>query len=193
LQINGLTGAGDLARYEIEGDIPGYQSRRFGRGGRATNKSLHARDELGKSERFREVVVASGLQATDAIVDCTFRAEEENRKGPTRRAETFDETDSVELREHYVDDRDIVVGRLGQRQTRLAVGRVIDGVAGLLEAAHDERSDFGIIFDNEHAHGGRKVGTDLRESRQKKCEAKGRAGAIQMTPANHENGCGFQQ
>ena len=35
----------------------------------------------------------------------------------------------------------------------LAVRRMIDRVAGLLEAAHDERGDLGIIFHDEDAHG----------------------------------------
>jgi hypothetical protein len=32
---------------------------------------------------------------------------------------------------------------------------MIDRIAGLFEAAHDERGDLGIIFDDEDAHGGR--------------------------------------
>jgi len=65
-------------------------------------------------------------------------------------AHPFDQADAVELREHHIDDGGVVVGRLGQRQAGLAIRRVIGRVAGLLEAAHDERRDFGIIFDHEN-------------------------------------------
>jgi hypothetical protein len=55
---------------------------------------------------------------------------------------------------------------------------VVGGVAGLLESAHDEGGDFGIIFDDEDAHG---------EGRRLKTEGEGRKAESEGL---HRNRCG---
>jgi hypothetical protein len=109
-------------------------------------------EELGERKGFRQVVVTARLQSANAIIDRAFRAQEKNRGRAPRGAQSFHETDAVELRQHDVDDGRVVIGRFDQRQTRLAIRRVVNRVTGLLETTGDERGDFGIIFDDEDAH-----------------------------------------
>ena len=92
--------------------------------------------------------------AADAVVDGTFGAEEKDRRDAAGGAEAFDEADAVELGQHDVDDHGVIVGGIGEGEAGLAVGGVVGGVARLLESAHDEGGDFGIIFDDENAHEG---------------------------------------
>ena len=54
-------------------------------------------------------------------------------------------------RDRDVDDRGVEVRGFREREAGFAVCRVVHRVAGLFQTAHDERGDFGIIFDDEHA------------------------------------------
>src|SRR5215213_7665185 len=63
-----------------------------------------------------------------------------------------DEREAVPVRQHQVDDRDVV--GFGQRQfePHLAVGRLVDGKPGLAQTAADELGDGTIVLDDERAH-----------------------------------------
>jgi hypothetical protein len=74
------------------------------------------------------------------------------------------------LWEHHIDNGGVVVGGFHEGEARLAIGCVVDGVARLLQAAHDEGGDFGIIFDDEDTHGARFEGGIAR------VEAEGKRG-----------------
>ena len=119
----------------------------------AAHERLDAGKQLREGERLRQVVVRAALEAADPVLDRALRAQEEHGDLAARRAQPADEAQPVEPRKHHVDDRGVVARRLGQRQARLPVRGVVDRVAGLLEPAHDERGDLGIIFDHEDAHG----------------------------------------
>ena len=67
-------------------------------------------------------------------------------------AQLLDQREPIELREHDVDDGDVVVAAAGEPQAVLAVGRVIDGEARLAQAAADEVGDGLVVFDEQGSH-----------------------------------------
>src|SRR5690606_25540366 len=87
------------------------------------------------------------------ILDAGPCAEEEHGRLLTFCTQPLHERKAVELREHDVDDRRVVLRRLREKKSRLTVGGMIDGIARLLESPDQEAGDLGVIFDNEQTHG----------------------------------------
>ena len=60
---------------------------------------------------------------------------------------------SIKLRQHAIDDENIMHLRLCQRQSGLAVGRMIRDMASFLQGLHKEGRRLGIVFYKQYTHG----------------------------------------
>ena len=69
-------------------------------------------------------------------------------------ADAFDDVQTRQRGQHQIHDDRIVVGRERHFQPLAAVFAQVDGIALLLKRALDEAADFGLIFDDQDAHGG---------------------------------------
>ena len=87
---------------------PRVTRRRLGRPSRTPDERLYAGEQFLERERLGEVVVAARLQTLDAIVNRSAGAEDEHRRADGVPPHLVDERQAVALREHEVDDRDVV-------------------------------------------------------------------------------------
>jgi hypothetical protein len=152
-QVERRTGARHLARQQIQADVGHGQRGRFGRTRRAPDQRLHARQQLGERERLGEVVVSSRLQTVDPVVDRAAGAENQHRRRHAARAQRLDQRQPVALRQHEVDDRDVVRLLQRGRQPGLAVGDVIDRKSRLAQSTHHEFGNRRVVFDKKNPHG----------------------------------------
>jgi len=70
---------------------------------------LNAREQLRKRERLGQVIIASDLQTFHAIIDRTFRAQNNDRHLYFLRPPTFDQAEAIEPGQHQINDCDVVV------------------------------------------------------------------------------------
>ena len=119
-------------------------ARRFG----AFQDPLDTQHELRGREGLREVVVGTGGQARDAIVDEAARRQDDDRRpiGPTNRAQ---DREAVHLRQHDVQDDE---GRHLERdrcECAPAVGRLHHAIARPFEIRPHEADDLHVVVDDE--------------------------------------------
>ena len=147
--------ARDLALEQIHPQIRHGEMGRIlaARAAGAADERLHAGQQFGEREGFRQVIVAAALQAEHAVVEGGAGAEDQHRRGDFLLAQEPQQGQAVELGQVEVEHRGVVRDGFRQVQPRLAVAGVIDGKAVLLQPVDDERGDLGIIFDDEHTHG----------------------------------------
>src|SRR5436190_9972761 len=139
LEFDLLAGASHFAGEKVEGQVGNGQAGRFGRFGGATNRRLDAGEQLGKSERLDEIIIAAGLQAFDAIVDGGFGTEDEDGNLDVLAAQGLHERKAIEFGEHHIDHGG-VKGRVARHEQALfAIGAMVDRKAALLEAIDHKR------------------------------------------------------
>ena len=110
---------------------------------------LDAQHELGRREGLGEVVVGTGGQARDAIVDQATRRQDDDRRpiGPADRAQNGE---AIHLRQHDVqDDEDRHLERDCRERTP-AVGRLHHAIARPLEIRPHEADDLHVVVDDEY-------------------------------------------
>ena len=93
--------------------------------------------ELGEGIGFRQIVVATGLQPLDAVIDLAKRGEEQNGRAHTFFAQRLDDTEPVALRQHAVHDHDVDGAGERERKPFLTIRRMIDDVAAFAQTFHD--------------------------------------------------------
>jgi len=122
LQVDALALACNLARGPVEHQVGDTQNQLLVAQGRAAKQGAHAGGELGEGERLDQIIVAAGIEASDALVDAIERGEEEDGHRDAGAAQDFDQAEAVHSRKHAVDN-DQVVGRAGSQEQRVAAVR----------------------------------------------------------------------
>jgi hypothetical protein len=130
LEHNLLAGTGDAVRQPVELEIADPVSGRLARGGRAAppRKHLGPCQKLGEGVGFREIVVAPCPQSFDPVVDLAEGGEDQHRRPNILLAKRADQRETIELRQHPIDDEHVVVAALRQRVTVEPVGGVVGNV-----------------------------------------------------------------
>src|SRR6266566_339216 len=136
-------------RVDVKVSVPDLR-RRGRRAGwrRPTENRLDARDELARIERFGHVVVGSDLEADDLVDVLVARSQHEDRDVPPL-ANSPADLDAVDVGKHQIEhhQRRLLGFDLSQR---VAPGRdSLDRVARVLQIERDERSDRGLILDDQ--------------------------------------------
>ena len=99
-----LSGPGQQIKLEVaDGDF-GFH----GAGITPSNERVHAREQFGEGAGLRQVVVATGPQSLDPVVDIGKRTEEQDRCRVALLAHRAHELDPIELRQHAVNHRNVV-------------------------------------------------------------------------------------
>ena len=109
---------------------------------------LDTQHELGGREGLREVVVGTGTEARDSIVDEAASGQDDDRRpiGPT---DCSQDREAVHLREHDVqDDEDRHLER-DRGKGAPAVGRLHHAIARPLEIRPHEADDLHVVVDDE--------------------------------------------
>ena len=114
----------------------------------ALEDPLDAQHELGRREGLREVVVGTGRQARDSIVDEAPRREDDDRRpiGPADRAQ---DGEAVDLRQHDVQDDEDRHLECDRRERAPAIGRLHHAIARPLEVRPHEADDLYVVVDDE--------------------------------------------
>ena len=114
---------GQAVEREVADAVGGLLRRALGA---AARQRLDARQQLGEGVGLGEIVVAAGAQALDAVVDLAERGEDQHRRLAVLGAQGADQRQAVHLRQHAVDDGDVVAAFLGEVVAADAVGGVVD-------------------------------------------------------------------
>jgi len=150
----GLAGAGGLAAEEVELEIEDAEAGGLGwRGGFPPEQIAQAGEQLGHGERLGEVIVATLLEAADAVVDGAAGGEDEDGGVDAELTEPEDESDAVLVGQPEIDDENVVLVFGGEALASLGVAGDIDLIAGLGERAFQKSLDFYLVFDQQEAHG----------------------------------------
>src|SRR5665213_563772 len=117
---------------------------------RALIRRAHAGLEFGQVERLGHVVVGAQVEPLDALVERVARGEDQYRDVRAPVAQPAQHAQAVDLGQRDVEHDDIVTVD-GQRLVRgVAVGGVVDGVAALVERAHERRRQHAVVLDHQH-------------------------------------------
>ena len=157
-----------------------------------------------KAKGFDEIVVAADVEAVDAVVDAAERGEKEDRNLLPDGAQRPHQRETIEAREHAIDDEDVVDLVHGLRQAVAAVGHGLGNVPLLREPVRDIGGGLGIVLDDKDAHGGRfrrrgkdsgqplsgRFPEDYRSVRWPACAKASRSGAPETQAASYQQGSG---
>ena len=152
LQVDLAAGAGDPARQQIHFEIAHPQHGLLRRRRAAPEQRVDPRAQLGERERLHQIVVGAGPEPGDPVLDLSLGAQEQDRCFSPRAAHRPDDGDPVELGQHAVDHRHVVVAAERQHEPVAAVMGDIDGKPALGKPLGDETRRFGVVFDDQCAH-----------------------------------------
>jgi len=119
----------------------------------ATNKSLGAGDEFAEVEGLGEIIVSAGIEEFDNDLLPFFCGEDENGSWILAGANAFEDALAVELREHEVEDDEVVTEIACGIVSGLAIGSPVDSKSGGI--AQGGGKIFGqpdLVFDQQHTH-----------------------------------------
>src|SRR5262249_19587090 len=119
----------------------------------AAGKGFDARQELGIGVGLGQVVVTAGAQAFDAVVDVAKRREDQDGGAGPVIAQLLHHRETVETRQHAINDKDVVAAVLGHDETRLAVAGKVGGMAAFLQRLLQELRRLLVVLDHQYAHG----------------------------------------
>ena len=137
---------------QIELEILDLEARGFAARGAPAQQRLDARQELGERERLGEIVIAPRLEPADAVVDAAEGGQHQHRSLDAPLAQTLDDREAVELRQHAIGHDEIELPLGGAVEPLAPIGGVLDGVAALAQPLDEEARGLGIVFDEQHVH-----------------------------------------
>ena len=146
---------GEPVEFEIADAVDGL----FRRTALATRQHFDPREQFGEGIRLRQIVVAAGTQALDAVVDLAERGEDQRRRAVALLAQRADQRQAVALGQHAVHHQHVVIAAVGQREALLAVGGEIGDVPDFAKRLDEIVGGVAVVFDNQKAHAGIGTGT----------------------------------
>ena len=124
----------------------------FGMALGAADDRLDAGDQLAPVERLGQEVVGAEAQALDLVVELAEAREDQDRRAHPRGAQPAQHLVAVDVRQHQIEDDDVVVVELADLQPVLAeIGRVDDEVF-LAQHHFDAGGRCGIVLDQQNTH-----------------------------------------
>ncbi|KKK46648.1 hypothetical protein LCGC14_3163150, partial [marine sediment metagenome] len=151
LELHHLSVPCDVTLEQIELQIAHLEGLPTATDGGPTDQRLNPSEQLGKGERFGQIVVSTGLQSFYLVIDRATGTENQHGSRHTLPSQGVDEGNAVQTRQHDVHHQGIVGCLPGRLKCRLAVADVIDGQTGLSETTGDEDGDIPIILNNQHS------------------------------------------
>ncbi len=125
----------------------------------AARQHLDAREQLGERIGLGQIIVAAGAQSLDPVIDLAERRQNERRRLDALAAQGADHREPVELRQHAIDDQDVVLAVHRQREPLLAVGGEVGNVPDLAEGLDQIVGGIAIVFDDQQTHDGPAIST----------------------------------
>ena len=116
-------------------------------------QGLDARQELFEGKGLGKKIVRARLQTAHAIFDGVTSGEDENVRIAAARAQTLQQRETVEARQHQIQDDDVVAVGDGQLEPLVAVEGGLDGVTGLAQTRAQRALEPLRVFDQEEPQG----------------------------------------
>src|SRR6516225_763669 len=116
----------------------------------AAGERIDPRQHLPRRKWLDQVVVATGAQPADAVIDFAERAQDQRRGHyPFVPQATYD-LDPIDPRQHAVNGHHNIIGRAGAFQSIFAIRCEIDAVATCLQTIDQLLSGLRVVFDHEN-------------------------------------------
>src|ERR1041385_351246 len=140
-----------LVRNRVELKVGDLQDGRLVRAS-PPEESSDACNELGEGEGLREIIVRTGIEASDSVFDGILGREHQDRSLDIHSPQLPQERDPVLLRKKNIEDHEVVSPRSGHQLPLHAVVSDVDGKMLFLEALLEEFCDFLFVFYYENFH-----------------------------------------
>src|SRR3569623_1936213 len=114
---------------QVDGEIADPQDGFLGHGVAAAAECLEPRQQFDEGERFDEIVIATGTQAADAVVDFAERGNDQDGRGDAVVTQLAHHGDAVDVGQHAVDGDDGVIADGTLVEGFAAVRREVDLIA----------------------------------------------------------------
>src|SRR5919107_1843529 len=149
-----LGGARDAVRQPVQFEVCYTVDGRLRRSGRATarGENFNARQKFGEGIGLRDVVVTAGPETPHPVVDLPECRKDEHRGLDLLLAKGAHEGEAVELRQHAVDDEDIVLAARRHGIAVEAVGRVVGDMPCLAERLNEVGGGLAVVLDDQNTH-----------------------------------------
>jgi hypothetical protein len=109
-------------------------------------------EQLGKAERFREVVVRSGFKVGHAVRDGVLGGQDDDRDAGASFAHSGQDLLSADRRQEKIEDDEVELGRARESQALGPVAGGPDGEPLCFEPPLDEGGDLGFVLNDQHIH-----------------------------------------
>ena len=118
----------------------------------AARERAQVRHELGWRERLGHVIVGARIEPADLVGHGVARGQEQHGRVHASASQVRHDGESVHLRQHHVEDDDVVDAAFRIIEPRLPVVHGVGVVAAFLEDAAKCLGKAYIIFDYENLH-----------------------------------------
>ena len=105
-------------------------------------------------EGLDDIVVGPCVEARNLLAPAVARGQDQHRHGPGRTPPALQHGDAVELGQSEIEDHGVIGLGLAEKRALLAVERLFDGGAGVLQRRHDLAVEVLVVLDDEQSHGG---------------------------------------
>jgi len=107
------------------------------------------RNELGKSKRLHQIIVAARIEAQDPVLNIAQRGQKQNRRVAAGRAQAPDEGEPVEAGNHPIDNEQIEAIAHCAHETISTTRRLGDQVAFFAKTVRDVICILSIVFNEQ--------------------------------------------
>ena len=157
-----------LVHRQVADDERGLLARRDRAG--AAQQGAQAGDDLLEAERLGHVVVATGGQAGDPVLDRVLGGEEQHGDVRVGGADAAEHVDAGQVGEHDVEHDDVGVERLGGADGGVAGQRVVHLPALVAQGGGQQLGEGRLVVDHERAdRGAVGAGQNLRAAGGGRC------------------------
>jgi hypothetical protein len=154
LQLDLAAAARDPAGHHVDLQIADRKRALRRRDPRAPHQRIEPGSQLAERERLGQIVVPACAQAANAVVDLGQGAQDEDRRALPGLTQHLDDGEPVDLAgQHAVHDDHVVRFARREEHSVAPVGRMIGGVARLLQSLDDELADALVVLDQQELHG----------------------------------------
>ena len=149
-QIDGLARARNFAADAIERQVGHLQA--FGRGLAAAQQRAYAGQQFHEGERLHQVIVGALFEPAHAIVERSTRAQNQHGRSGFTAADAFEHLQAVHIRQHNIQDHQVVVGGMHELDGGHPVRGSVHRVAGALQAPAQKIRDALFVFHYQQSH-----------------------------------------
>jgi hypothetical protein len=141
----------DLALDQIDLDLPGAQETILGIFAVAAQQNLDPHGQLADGKGLGEIIVTARAQARDALIDIAQSGQHQHRRLQTARAQTGDQPQTVEARQHAIqgDGVEAFGFQPGQRHAAIVHARHVMPLPR--QGRGDNLRSFSIVLDDQDA------------------------------------------